>query len=159
MNEIAATAVSAVTHPSTVTFWGTLPSWITAIVASGGFGALLTFILRNRTIGIKVRESDRQGYGNVIEKLNQSVNTLTQRVEAAETKASSAEAKYQGMTLRLGQNEFALRLMLGELERIDPGNDVLKQVRGLLAAAYPVVKPLETDTNFTAEIKKLDETQ
>ena len=129
----------------TVSTWGTVPSWLTAVFSGGIFGVGTNFVIRWRRTNIEEQASDRQGYGDLIERMQAAVDLLTARVTTAENKAteateeaSRARTMASGMKLRLGQYEFAMRLMLGEFEMLAPENAVLKQVRSLLAGLFPI---------------------
>src|SRR3546814_15633527 len=56
---------------------------------------------------------------------------------AIAARLTKAEATIAAQAVRLGQQEFVLKLVITELDRVDPGNAVAKQARVLLEQVQP----------------------
>lgn len=59
---------------------------------------------------------------------------------------SVAETTIVWQTVRLGQQDFVIKLMTDELEVVSPGNPVARQVRALLDQVMPAVAPPPSPT-------------
>ena len=56
-----------------------------------------------------------------------------------------AETKIASQTVEIGQLRFVSRLLVDEVERIDPGNAVARQARVLFDTVQPMALPSDTE--------------
>jgi hypothetical protein len=68
-----------------------------------------------------------------------------------EARVVSAIADCAAMKLRVGQMEFGIALLVAEVERFDPNSHVIRYVRDILGALYPISRtPLPSDLSNLA---------
>lgn len=103
--------------------------WTGVIIASI---ALLGYVIkvapRWREIGISERQHDLDRMGERIDALEKLVADANKRATKAEEDAHQSE---MSMVVVIA----ALQLVMGEVDKLDPGNKVLKQARDMVATA------------------------
>lgn len=121
---VAATTVKSTTGP--IIAAGT---WTGVIIVSvGAIVAYVRIMPKLREINVTARLDEMQQMGDRIRTLEESVKDANKAIAAANQRAHVSETKYTTLAA-------AVELMLGELEHLDPGNHVIKQVRNLVALA------------------------
>lgn len=127
---------------------GIVDSAVKAASAGGGFAGVLLAVrwvlnwltgrwdARAARIDAQDAKVDLQ-WQQIREATEARAETLTKDVTALAERLTAAEAKIAAQTVRLGQQEFVLKLVITELDRVDPGNTVAKQARILLEQVQP----------------------
>ena len=124
---------------------GTIPGWITAITSTGAMGVVGSIYLRLRRIKISERQADREGYGDIINRMSEEITGL--KAENVRRDAANAardrrlmdfEALTVGLKVRVGQLESALRVAIGELAETSPNSPALTLIRNIMSTLYPV---------------------
>lgn len=103
--------------------------WTGVIIASL---ALLGYIVKVapswRKIGVEERQDD-------LDRLTGRIDKLETAVKEAETHAARANEQAHNAEMSMVTLVAALQLVMGEVEKLDPGNKVLIQAREMVAAA------------------------
>lgn len=127
-------------------------SAVTAASAGGGFAGVLLAVrwLLNWLTGrldaraARIDAQDKKvdlEWQQIREGLRSENDALRTDVTALAERITSAESKIASQTVRIGQQEFVLKLVITELDRVDPGNAVAKQARILLEHVQPAAFP------------------
>lgn len=103
--------------------------WTGVVLASI---ALLGYIVkvapRWREIGVAQREHD-------LDRMDDRINALERLVADANKRATKAEEDAHQSEMSMVVVIAALQLVMGEVDKLDPGNKVLKQAREMVATA------------------------
>ena len=98
----------------------------------------------NRKIEVDADEKLRSEMWRDIEALKVSKEETGRRLTMAETKIAS-------QTVEIGQLRFISKLVVDEIERLDPGNSIARQARVLLETVQPAAMPSDSETVPLAE--------
>ena len=93
---------------------------------------------------IQLSTSVRNAMLDAIEALKVSKDETGRRLTMAETKIAS-------QTVEIGQLRFISKLVVDEIERLDPGNSIARQARVLLETVQPAAMPSDSETVPLAE--------
>lgn len=124
--------------------WGAIMGIINAL----GIGAIMVAWIKsrapNRKIEVDADEKLRSEMWRDIEALKVSKEETGRRLTMAETKIAS-------QTVEIGQLRFISKLVVDEIERLDPGNSIARQARVLLETVQPAAMPSDSETVPLAE--------
>ena len=124
--------------------WGA----IMGIINTLGIGAIMVAWIKsrapNRKIEVDADEKLRSEMWRDIEALKVSKEETGRRLTMAETKIAS-------QTVEIGQLRFISKLVVDEIERLDPGNSIARQARVLLETVQPAAMPSDSETGPLAE--------
>lgn len=124
--------------------WGAIMGIINAL----GLGAIMVAWIKsrapNRKIEVDADEKLRSEMWRDIEALKVSKEETGRRLTMAETKIAS-------QTVEIGQLRFISKLVVDEIERLDPGNSIARQARVLLETVQPAAMPSDSETVPLAE--------
>ena len=124
--------------------WGAIMGIINAL----GLGAIMVAWIKsrapNRKIEVDADEKLRSEMWRDIEALKVSKDETGRRLTMAETKIAS-------QTVEIGQLRFISKLVVDEIERLDPGNSIARQARVLLETVQPAAMPSDSETVPLAE--------
>lgn len=135
---------------------GTIPQWIAAFSTTGVFGFIGTMWLKSRKLGIGERQDARQGYGDLLDRLNKDVDKLKKINVKLYSRMTKCDAGYAAMKLRVGEMHFVLRLQNQKLVQAFPADDpVLVHAQELLAVVYPTEEPEAPDDELDTLVGEL----
>lgn len=124
--------------------WGAIMGVLNAF----GIGAIVVAWIKTRAENKRVEldgdEKLRSEMWRDIEALKASKDGMSRRLTLAETKIAS-------QTVELGQLRFVSRLVVNEIERLDPGNAIARQARTLLETVQPAGMPSDEEIAPLAE--------
>lgn len=127
--------------------WGAIGA-IMGIINALGLGAIIVAWIKsrapNRKIEVDADEKLRSEMWRDIAALKVSKEETGRRLTMAETKIAS-------QTVEIGQLRFISKLVVDEIERLDPGNSIARQARILLETVQPAAMPNDSETVPLAE--------
>lgn len=118
--------------------WGAIFGFLNLL----GLGAALTAWIKSRAANRRVEldgdEKLRSEMWRDIEALKAADQDKSRRLTSAETRIAS-------QTVEIGQLRFISKLVVNEIERLDPGNVIAMQARVLLETVQPAAMPQDDE--------------
>lgn len=127
---------------------GIVEGAVNAASAGGGFAGVLLagrwllnwltgrFDKRQEMLDAQDARVDQE-WRAIRESMRAEIDALKAAKAVFERRLTTAEGLIATQTVRLGQQEFVLKLVITELDRVDPGNAVAKQAKILLEQVQP----------------------
>lgn len=125
--------------------WLRYSSLINGTLLLGILALLLRYWIQSRRLRIEERKNDRDGYGDLIDRLERRIEGCEHEAIAAKEAAAQAKATalaMKGIVLRL---HSLVHLLQTELERIDPESEILKNARMMLQHIYRDIEMIPGD--------------
>ncbi len=128
----------------------TISGWLLCVI--GVFGIWRLYVIGRP----KMRELEIGADEQVRDELWKEINDLKRGRINDGRRLTINETHIAAQTIRLGQQEFVLKLVINELERVSPGNEVARQARMLLDQVQPAafVMPPEPDGDLVERITR-----